>query len=90
MSSIEWVSTRYKLRLRASLDWKKYSDGNLVLPPPEIGKCKEWRFEIAPDQLSAVFFGIWERRMVAHNVNLDVVSSRIAPYLLRDSPISMS
>ena len=87
MPSVVWSSTRYKLRLKASLDWKKYSDGDLELPPPELGNCKEWRFEVDPNQLSAVFLGVWERRMVPTGVDLDVISARIEPYLQSNSPI---
>lgn len=82
MPGVEWSSsTRYKLRLRVTLDWEKYEGGTLVLPPPELGKCKEWRFEIATDQMSAVFSATWERRMVPSGVNLEDISKRIQPYV---------
>ncbi len=81
MNGVEWSSSKYKLRLRVTLDWKKYEEGDLVLPPQDLGKCKEWRFEIATDQLSATFFATWELRMVPHGVDLDVMSKRIEPYV---------
>ena len=82
MKGEQWsASTRYKLRLRVTLDWVKYEQGGLVLPPPELGKCKEWRFEIAEDQLSAIFTATWERRMVPKGVSLDTIIQRINPYI---------
>ena len=85
MNGAEWSSsTRYKLRLRVTLDWKKYEEGGLELPPPDLGKCKNWRFEIAADQLSALFSATWERRMVPHGVDLDDISKRIEPYIKID------
>jgi hypothetical protein len=83
MPGAEWSSsTRYKLRLRVTLDWKKYEQGGLLLPPSELGTCKEWRFEIATDETSALFSATWERRMVPSEVNLEAISSRIKPYVL--------
>ena len=82
MNGVKWSSsTRYKLRLKVTLDWKKYEEGGLVLPPPDLGKCKNWRFEIAEDQLSAIFSATWERRMVPHGADLDNIEKRIEPYI---------
>ena len=77
------ASTRYKLRLRVILDWVKYEQGDLVLPPPELGKCKKWRFEIAEDEISALFTATWERRMVHQGVSLDEITQSIEPYLTK-------
>lgn len=82
MHGVNWSSsTRYKLRLRVTLNWKKYEQGELVLPPPDMGKCKEWRFEIAEDQQSAIFSATWERRMVPNGIDLDEINKRIEPYI---------
>lgn len=84
MNGAYWsASTRYKLRLRVTLDWPKYEKSNFVLPPPELGKCKEWRFEIAENQLSALFTATWERRMVPVGVSLDEITERIEPYTVK-------
>jgi len=84
MNGAQWsASTRYKIRLRVILDWVKYEQGNLTLPPPELGNCKEWRFEIAEDQLSALFTATWERRMVPQGVSLEEISNSIDPYTFR-------
>jgi hypothetical protein len=77
-------SSRYKLRLRVKLDWKKYKESGLVLPPPELGQCKNWRFEIDEEQVSAYFIATWERRMIPHNVSLNDVSKSIEPYRLKN------
>ena len=84
MHGIDWSSTRYKLRLRVTLDWKKYEEGGLELPPPELGTCKEWRFEIAADQLSAIFSATWECRMVPSGIDLDDISKYTIPYIKLD------
>jgi hypothetical protein len=82
MTGVEWsASTRYKLRLRVTLDWKKYEKGGLILPPPELGQCKEWRFQISTDQSSALFLSTWERRMVPDDVDLSIVIDKIKPYI---------
>ena len=90
MTNIDWTSTRYKLRLRVTLDWDKYENGSISLPPKELGRCKEWRFEIATDQKSAVFSGTWERRMVTPGVDMDKINEYIQPYtlLLTDNTFS--
>ncbi len=83
MQGLEWsLSTRYKLRLRVNLDLKKYEESDLILPPPQLGKCKEWRFEFSEDQLSAIFSATWERRMVPSGINLETISKSIQPYML--------
>jgi len=82
MTNISWTSTRYKLHLKVNLDWDKYENGGLHLPPKEIGRCKEWRFEISEDQKTAVFLGTWERRMVTHGVDMDKINTIIQPYTL--------
>ena len=83
MSKINWSSTRYKLRLQVTLDWEKYKKGGLTLPPVELGRCKEWRFEIATDQKSANFLATWERRMVNSSIKLMDVTATIQPYVLK-------
>lgn len=82
MSKINWSSTRYKLRLQVTLDWNKYKGGDLTLPPVELGRCKEWRFEIATDQKSANFLATWERRMVDSSIKLEDITDTIKPYVL--------
>lgn len=82
MTNIDWTSTRYKLRLRVTLDWDKYENGSISLPPKEIGICKEWRFEIATDQKTAVFSGTWDRRMLKPDADMDKINACIQPYTI--------
>uniref|UniRef100_A0A6C0LW14 Uncharacterized protein n=1 Tax=viral metagenome TaxID=1070528 RepID=A0A6C0LW14_9ZZZZ len=82
MTNIKWISTRYKLRLKVKLDWNKYKNGSLTLPPKDAGVCKDWRFEIATDEKSAVFLGTWERRMLKPGFNMNKINEDIQPYTL--------
>ena len=81
MSDVKWSSTRYKLRLKVVVDLKKYEDGDLVLPPVQLGICKKWRFEIEPDEYYAIFSATWERRMLPVDINIEDITSTIQPYV---------
>ena len=59
---INWTVTRYNIFLNVNLDWIKYQANPIVLPPKELGKCNNWRFEIASDKKSAIFRASWDKR----------------------------
>jgi hypothetical protein len=62
MSICTWNTNRHQLILQLKLNWPIYQLSNLVLPPPSLGKCTNWRFEISKDQLTAVFIAYWDKR----------------------------
>lgn len=62
MSNSNWVQTRHRLILEVNLDMTLYNNSNLELPPPELGKCTEWRFELSPDEKFAKFRAAWDKR----------------------------
>ena len=55
MSLCSWKQTRNRLILQVKLDMFIYNNSTLELPPSELGKCTEWRFELSPDE-KHVFF----------------------------------
>ena len=59
MTIVTWTQTKFRLDLSVTLDWKKYQESSLVLPPQELGRCKEWRFEVSTDETSAIFVASW-------------------------------
>jgi len=34
----------------------------MELPPPELGKCTEWRFELSPDEKFSNFRAEWDKK----------------------------
>jgi hypothetical protein len=47
--------------MELTLDMTVYNS-NMELPPPELGKCTEWRFELSPDEKFANFRATWDKR----------------------------
>ena len=62
MSNCNWVQTRHRLIMELTLDMTVYNNSNLELPPVELGKCTEWRFELSPDEKFANFRATWDKR----------------------------
>jgi hypothetical protein len=62
MSICTWNTTKYQVILQLKLNWPIYQLSELILPPPSLGKCTNWRFEISKDQLTAVFIASWDKR----------------------------
>ena len=49
MSKCNWIQTRHRLIMELSLDMTVYNNSNMELPPSQLGKCTEWRFELSPE-----------------------------------------
>jgi hypothetical protein len=81
MSLCTWINTRHRLCLTIKLDWRKYQESSFVLPPPILGRCTEWRFEISPDELTAVFKASWDRRRIPKGISIEELDDTITRYL---------
>ena len=62
MSNCIWIQTRHRLIMELTLDMTVYNNSNLQLPPTELGKCTEWRFELSPDEKFSNFRAVWDKR----------------------------
>jgi hypothetical protein len=89
--SVNWETTKYNLILRVVIDWEKYQrdkkDGLIMLPPPMIGRCNDWKFVTQMDDKIAVLTAIWDRRKVVYMGDLDDVTTYMKDYIVFDSPI---
>jgi hypothetical protein len=81
MSPCTWVITRHNLCLNVALNWPKYKDSDLILPPPVLGRCTEWRFEISSDELTATFKASWDKRRIKRDVSIEELDDTITRYL---------
>jgi hypothetical protein len=89
--SIEWETTKYNLILRVVIDWEKYqrdnNNGLIILPPPMIGRCNDWKFVTQMNDKIAILTAIWDRRKVVYMGNLDDVTTYMKDYIVFDFPI---
>ena len=81
MSVCIWKQTRNRLILQVNLDMYIYNNSTLELPPKELGKCTEWRFEISPDETTAIFRAAWDKRRIT-GIELNPIENNIN-YLLQ-------
>ena len=42
---MSWSTTKFTLQLKCKIDVDKYNNQSYILPPKELGICKNWRFE---------------------------------------------
>jgi len=75
---INWKVTRYKIFLTINLDWVKYQANPILLPPTELGKCNNWRFEIASDKKTAIFRASWDKRRLVDLPYERILSEKIS------------
>ena len=80
MSFCIWKQTRHRLILNVHLDMNIYNKSNLELPPKELGKCTDWRFEISSNEKTAIFRAAWDRRRV-NGVELTSIENNINQHL---------
>ena len=76
MSICIWKQTRHRLILNVHLDMDMYNNSNAELPPKELGKCTDWRFEISSNEKIAIFRAAWDRRRV-NGVDLNIIEKNI-------------
>jgi hypothetical protein len=80
---IIWKVGSRTLDLEVELDWNKYERGGLVLPPVEMGRCKDWHFELSDDELTGKFIASWTIRRVKDKINLiEFINDNIKPFAL--------
>ena len=80
---ITWNIGSSTLNLEVKLDWIKYEMGGLTLPPVELGRCKDWHFEISDDELTGTFIASWVIRRVKDKLNLvNYINENIKPFAL--------
>jgi len=80
---IYWILGKHTLDLEVILDWAKYEGGGLSLPPPQLGICKDWHFEISDTDSTGSFSASWSIRRVKDKLELiDNVNETITPYAI--------
>jgi|688.fasta_scaffold218320_3 hypothetical protein len=80
---IVWTIVNNSLFLEVELDWVKYIEGGLVLPPEKIGRCTNWHFKLSEDAISSTFVCSWDIRRVKDNLKLiDSINENIMPFAL--------
>ena len=80
---ITWNVRSRTLDLEVELDWIKYERGGLILPPVEMGRCKDWHFELSDDALTGTFIASWTIRRVKDKLRLvDSINENIKPFAL--------
>jgi len=84
MVTVTWTQTRFRLGLCVTLNWKRYQESPLTLPPQELGRCREWRFEVSTDETSATFVASWDLRMVNRDIPLETITERVKHYASED------
>lgn len=82
---IYWVVGKYTLDLQVILDWVKYEGGGLTLPPPQLGRCSDWHFEMGEDATTALFSASWSIRRVKDKLDLiDAVNDSIQTFAINE------
>jgi len=80
---VNWITTRYKVILTIKLDLQKYQQSEYILPPPELGKCTDWRFEVSTNEKTAIFKAVWDKRRFNDDISLDTINERIKEYSVK-------
>lgn len=80
---ISWVWNKNVLSLETELDWVKYKEGKMILPPIELGRCTDWHFELSPDARNGKFIASWDIRRVKDKIHLiDYINNNINDFAL--------
>lgn len=76
---IYWTVNKHTLNLKIVLNYTKYESGGLTLPPVQLGKCKDWHFELSEN--TSIFTSIWDIRRVKDKIELiENINEMIIPY----------
>jgi hypothetical protein len=85
---ITWTISGNSLFLEVDLDWVKYNDGGITLPPEEMGRSTNWNFQLSEDATSSLFVCNWDLRRVKDKLKfIDSVNEKIAPFALEDAKV---
>lgn len=75
---INWTMDKNILKLKIRLDSNKYTENNLILPPVNLGRCKDWYFDISDIY---TFTAVWDIRRVKDKLeNIPSIINDIKPY----------
>ena len=78
-----WVVTNKLLKLTLYIDYIKYSQQSYVMPPQELGKCKDWIFTMSKDEQTAVFQASWElQRVKSMNIDFGEIESNFENFII--------
>ena len=82
---IAWTISNLSLILELEIDWLKYKDSDLPLPPEEIGRCTNWHFKLSDDSKTSTFVCSWDIRRVKDKLKLiDAINEKIMIYVMDD------
>jgi|TARA_Y100000389_G_scaffold202830_1_gene249381 hypothetical protein len=78
---MSWSTTKFTLQLKCKIDVDKYNNQSYILPPKELGICKNWRFE-ALNNNESMFFAIWDLRQINRSINTDTITEKISDFII--------
>lgn len=67
---MHWKTTKFNLDLKLVVNLDKYNKQSYILPPIELGFCKNWRFEILNEN-EAIFWASWDLRKLNRKIILN-------------------
>ena len=82
---IMWTISNLSLILEVEIDWIKYINYGVSLPPEEIGRCTNWHFKLSDDSKTSTFVCSWDIRRVKDKLKLiDSINEKIIIYSMED------
>ena len=82
---ITWTIVGNSLFLEVELDWLKYTDSGITLPPDELGRSTNWHFQMSEDSATSLFVCSWDLRRVKDNLKLiDSINEKIICFAIED------
>ena len=82
---IMWTISNLSLILEVEIDWVKYINYGVCLPPEEIGRCTNWHFKLSDDSKTSTFVSSWDIRRVKDKLKLiDSINEKIIIYAMED------
>jgi|UniRef100_A0A6C0H3P5 hypothetical protein len=83
---ITWTISGNSLFLEVELDWVKYNNSGITLPPDELGRSTNWHFQLSEDSITSLFVCNWDLRRVKDNLKLiDSINEKIAQFALEET-----
>ena len=83
---ITWTIVGNFLFLEVELDWLKYTDSGITLPPDELGRSTNWHFQMSEDSTTSLFVCSWDLRRVKDNLKLIYsINEKIICFAIEDA-----
>jgi len=80
---ITWTISGNSLFLEVEIDWVKYINSGMTLPPEELGRSINWNFQLSEDAISSLFVCNWDLRRVKDKLKLiDSINEKIQCFAL--------